>query len=138
MIEVTVRVKNPAAARTLAELLRSVAEAEGDRGQAKCWRGAARQLEQIARPFRYKPKVRRPQHRDIDHEAVRRVVRGDRPLPLLTRDEARLACWYLTARGVAAAEIAERIDVDPRTVWRWRAEDVDVLRCLIGDKSVHS
>lgn len=126
MIEIPVRVKNPAAARTLAELLRAVAEAESDRGQAKCWRGAARQLEQVARPFRYTPRIQRPRHTGIDHEAVRRVVRGEHPLPLLTRDEARLACWHLTARGRSAAEIAGLVAVSQRTVTRWRTEDQGV------------
>ncbi|WP_327725763.1 hypothetical protein [Streptomyces europaeiscabiei] len=126
MIAVTVRVKDPAAARILVELLRSAADAETDRGQARHWRGAARRLDDAVRPFRYTPRVQRPQHADIDHEAVRRVVRGELPLPLLTRAEARLACWHLTVRGCSAPEIAERVKVAPRTVVRWRSEDQGV------------
>ncbi|MFE9810670.1 hypothetical protein [Streptomyces sp. NPDC005548] len=126
MIEIPVRVKNPTAARTLAELLRAVAEAESDRGQARCWRGAARQLEQVARPYRYTPRVQRPRNIEVDEGAVQRVVRGDRPLPVLSRDEARLACWHLTGRGRSAAEIAELVAVSQRTVVRWRTEDQGV------------
>lgn len=126
MIEITVRVKNPAAARALARMLREAAEDELDAGQCRHWRGAARRLEEAARPFRYTPRVQRPKHREIDDEAVRRVVRGDRPLPLLTRSEARLACWHLTVQGRSAAEIAERVDVVQRTVIRWRSEDQGV------------
>lgn len=123
MIEITLRVKSPAAARTLAEMLREAAAAEADRGQSRHWRGAARRLEDAVRPIRYTPRVRRPRHCEIDDEAVRRVIRGEHPLPILTRDEARLACWHLTVRGSSAAEIAERVKVAARTVARWRAED---------------
>lgn len=126
MIAVTVRVKDPAAARVLVELLRSAAAAETDRGQARHWRGAARRLESAVRPFRYTPRVQRPTHLGIDDEAVRRVVRGEHPLPLLTRAEARLACWHLTVRGCSAAEIADRVKVVQRTVVRWRSEDQGV------------
>lgn len=125
-VEITVRVKNPAAARTLAGLLRGAADREVDRGQAKHWRGAARQCEQLARPFRYRPRVQRPASSGVDEMAVRRVVRGERPLPLLNRAEARLACWHLTVLGCSAAEIAERVDVVQRTVARWRSEDQGV------------
>jgi ATP/maltotriose-dependent transcriptional regulator MalT len=126
MIEITVRVKNPAAARALARMLREAAEDELDAGQCRHWRGAARRLEEASRPFRYTPRVQRPTHAEIDDEAVRRVVRGEHPLPLLTRDEARLACWHLTVRGCSAPEIAERVKVAPRTVVRWRREDQGV------------
>jgi DNA-binding NarL/FixJ family response regulator len=141
MIEITVRVK-PGCAPRVAALLRTAAEIEADRGQAKALRGAARRIERLtrtnrtapprrrpepktstARPIRYRPRVQRPHHPEIDERAVQRVVLGLRPLPVLTRAEARLACWHLTARGCSAPEIAERLCVAQRTVHRWRAED---------------
>lgn len=140
MIEITLRVK-PACAHRLAALLRSTAELETDRGQAKALRGAARRIEHATRteqrparprphsaaptprPFRYTPRVQRPRHDGIDEAAVTSVVLGLRPLPVLSRDEARLACWYLTQHDAPAGEIAERVRIAKRTVHRWRAED---------------
>ncbi|RRQ79374.1 hypothetical protein CQW39_09505 [Streptomyces griseofuscus] len=124
MIDVTVRVKSPTAARLLAGLLRQAAADEADRGQARHWRGAARRLDECVRLPRYAPRVRRPQAAEIDHSAVRRVVTGAHPLPVLTRDEARLACWHLMVNGCSITESAERLGVRPRTVSRWRAEDL--------------
>lgn len=146
MIDVIVRVK-PGCAPRVAALLRTAAEIEADRGQAKALRGAARRIERLTRtnrttpqrrppkpkaatrpaptikPIRYKPRVQRPHHPETDERAVQRVVLGLRPFPVLTRAEARLACWHLTARGCSAQEIAERLCVAQRTVHRWRAED---------------
>lgn len=122
MIEITIRVK-PACAARLAALLRNCASTEPDRGQAKAYRGAARRLEHATRPVRYMPRTPRPAHREIDEEAVQRVVLGLRPLPQLSRTEARLACLQLTRRQCPALEIADRVQVAPRTVQRWRAED---------------
>ncbi|MFF7452152.1 MULTISPECIES: hypothetical protein [unclassified Streptomyces] len=139
MIEITIRVK-PACAARLAALLRTTADLETDRGQAKAYRGAARSIERITRtgrrpahtrphtvaaptPIRYTPRVQRPRHGGIDEAAVTRVVLGLRPMPVLSRDEARLACWYLTQHEAPAGEIADRVRVAKRTVHRWRAED---------------
>jgi hypothetical protein len=147
MIEITIRVK-PACAGRLAALLRTAAELEADRGQAKAYRGAARRIERApgirrpaartqrpaparqkstrppaTRPHRYTPRVQRPTGRAIDERAVQRVVSGDHPLPVLSRAEARTACWHLTQLGCPASEIAERVRIAKRTVHRWRAED---------------
>lgn len=139
MIEITVRLK-PGCALRFAELLRDSAATEQDRGQAKAYRGAARQIERLARtgrrpatrtaaqlpaaqPIRFTPRVQRPRHEDIDERAVQRVVLGLRPLPELSRNEARLACWYLTRHEAPASEIADRVRIAKRTVHRWRAED---------------
>ncbi|WP_151480651.1 hypothetical protein [Streptomyces albicerus] len=129
MIEITLRLKGPAQARRLATLLRTLADTDPDRGQAKTYRGAARRLEHIARPNRYtSTRPPRPAHAELDEEAVQRVVKGLRPLPPLSRAEARIACWRLTARKCSAPEIAARVGVTPRTVNRWRAEDQAVTR----------
>jgi DNA-binding CsgD family transcriptional regulator len=129
MIEITIRLKGPAQARRLATVLRTLADTDEDRGQAKTYRGAARRLEHLARPFRSTTtRPPRPAHTELDEEAVQRAVQGLRPLPMLSRAEARIACWRLTARRCSAREIAERIGVTPRTVNRWRAEDQAVTR----------
>lgn len=147
MIEITVHIK-PACAQRFAALLRTAAELESDRGQAKAYRGAARQIERApgirrpaartqrpaparpapsrpasTRPHRYTPRVQRPNGRAIDSRAVERVVTGDHPLPVLSRVEARTACWHLTQLGCPASEIAERVRIAKRTVHRWRAQD---------------
>ncbi|MGW3135947.1 hypothetical protein [Streptomyces sp. NPDC001139] len=129
MIEITLRLK-PACARRFADLLRTAAASETDRGQAKAYRGAARSIERApgirhatAGTYRYTPRVQRPQHKAIDEGALRRVIRGERPFPVLTRAEARKACWHLTQLDCPASEIAERVRIAQRTVHRWRAED---------------
>lgn len=146
MIEITIRVK-PGCAQRFAALLRTAAELEADRGQARSYRGAARRIERAPgirrpaartqrpaparpappRPHRYTPRVQRPTSRVIDSRAVERVVTGDHPLPVLSRVEARTACWFLTQLGCPASEIAERVRIAKRTVHRWRAEDRQVV-----------
>jgi hypothetical protein len=149
MIEITIRLK-PGRALHFAALLRTAADLETDPGQAKHYRGTARRIERLPksrtaqrrrparttptrtasvrppsgpRPIRYTPRVQRPRHPGIDESAVQCVIIGAHPLPVLSRDEARLACWHLTGRGHSAAEIAERLQVAKRTINRWRAED---------------
>lgn len=129
MIEITLRIK-PGCARRFADLLRTAAACEPDRGQAKAYRGAARTIERApgirrpgSRPYAYTPRVQRPQHDVIDEGALRRVILGERPFPVLTRAEARKACWHLTQLDCPASEIAERVRIAQRTVHRWRAED---------------
>lgn len=126
MIEITIQLKPSSAAR-FAALLRTAAACETDRGQAKAYRGAARAVERapgLRRPAdRYTPRVQRPQHKAIDEGAVQRVILGERPFPVLTRAEARRACWQLTQLDCPASEIAERVRIAQRTVHRWRAED---------------
>ena len=113
-----------AQARRLAAVLRNLADTDPDRGQAKTYRGSARRLEHLARPFRYTTtRPPRPKHAELDEEAVQRAVEGLRPLPPLSRTEARITCWSLTARKCSAAEIAERVGATERTGRRWRAED---------------
>ncbi|RPE40222.1 hypothetical protein EDD90_3258 [Streptomyces sp. Ag109_O5-1] len=124
MIEITIRLNTPDSARRFAGHLRALAATEAHRGQARQFRGTARRLEQLTRPvLHYAPRVRRPAHPGIDEGAVQRVVAGHQPFPVLSRDEARLACWHLTQRACPAPEIAARIRVAQRTVHRWRAED---------------
>lgn len=150
MIEITIRLK-PGRAHEFAALLRTAATTEPDPGQARHYRGAARQIERLPkstcaverrriarsmsgrkgsvrpasgpRPIRYTPRVQRPRHPGIDESAVQCVVLNVHPLPTLSRAEARLACWHLTACGYSAAEIADRLSVAQRTINRWRAED---------------
>lgn len=139
MIEITIRVRPSCAAR-FAAVLRATARTETSPGQAKAFRGAARRIEQLARidrrpapqarnttagprPIRYTPQAQRPTYQGVDERAVQRVVLGHRPLPVLTRDEARLACWHLTQQDTPASEIADRVRITKRTVHRWRAED---------------
>ncbi|MFE6488340.1 hypothetical protein ACFVGN_36160, partial [Streptomyces sp. NPDC057757] len=123
MIEITIRLKGPAQGRRLATMLRTLAATDPDRGQAKIYRGVARHLERTGRNRYTTTHPPRPAHTELDEGAVQRVVTGLRPLPPLSRTEARIACWRLTARRCSASEIAARIGVSRRTVNRWRAED---------------
>lgn len=128
MIEITIRLKGPSQARRLAAVLRNLADTDPDRGQAKTYRGAARRLERIARPFRpTTTRPPRPAHAELDEKAVQRAVQGIRPLPPLSRSEARIACWRLTALKCSAPEIAARVGATERTVRRWRAEDLGAV-----------
>lgn len=124
MMELTIQVADFETGRRLVDLLRDAATRETHRGQARHYRAAAARLERLVRPFRcYRPRVQRPKGQRIDDLAIQRVVRGDRPYPVLSRAEARIACLRLTDRGVSAAEIAERTHIAARTVQRWRSED---------------
>ncbi|MEV7389577.1 helix-turn-helix domain-containing protein [Streptomyces sp. NPDC091215] len=124
MIEVTIQVADFETGRRLVTLLRDTAAGEPHRGQARHYRAAARRLERLVGPFRrYAPRARRPRSQQIDDLAIQRVVRGESPLPVLSRTEARIACLRLTDRGVSASEIARRTHIAQRTVQRWRSED---------------
>ncbi|MFI1563836.1 hypothetical protein ACH4ZX_12385 [Streptomyces sp. NPDC020490] len=57
----------------------------------------------------------------IDFLAVERVVNGDLPLPRLNEAEQELAARLMTREALGAEEIAERLNVEPRIVNRWRA-----------------
>ncbi|MGY6019540.1 helix-turn-helix domain-containing protein [Streptomyces spinosirectus] len=126
MIELTIQVADFETGRRLVALLREAATTEPHRGQARHYRAAASRLERLVRPFRcYRPRVQRPKGERIDELAIQRVVRGDHPLPILSRAEARIACLRLTDRRVSAAEIARRTHIAKRTVQRWRSEDTN-------------
>ncbi|MEU8525293.1 helix-turn-helix domain-containing protein [Streptomyces sp. NPDC048629] len=58
-----------------------------------------------------------------DEYDVDLIVRERRPAEGLTRLERVLVARGLTKRGASEAEIAEIVQVDPRTVRRWRAAD---------------
>lgn len=121
MIEVTIRLKGPAQGRRLAAQLRALAAIDPDRGQAKMYRGTAKRLERIPRYATTRPT--RPAHTELDDEAIERVVKGLLPLPKLSREEARTACFRLTERGCSTSDIAHRVGATERTVTRWRAEN---------------
>jgi hypothetical protein len=57
---------------------------------------------------------------DVDEIAVERACRGDRTIPL-TRAEMAAAFTWLDSHGYSAAQIAERLGVQQRTVERWRS-----------------
>jgi hypothetical protein len=56
-----------------------------------------------------------------DHD-VEAIIRDARPAEGLTRLERLLVARGLTHRGTPAHEIARIVGVEPRTVYRWRAE----------------
>lgn len=57
-----------------------------------------------------------------DEADVEAIIREARPAPGLTRLERVMVARGLTARGTSAAEVARIVGVEPRTVYRWRAE----------------
>ena len=64
----------------------------------------------------------RPSWSVADEYDVELVVREVRAVEGLTRLEKVMVARGLTARAVPAEEIARVVGVDPRTVYRWRAE----------------
>jgi hypothetical protein len=58
-----------------------------------------------------------------DEFDVEVVVEQARPVEGLTRLERVMVGRGLSRRGMPAAEVARIVGVDPRTVYRWRAED---------------
>jgi hypothetical protein len=63
--------------------------------------------------------VKRPP--DDDEVALRRVINGDGPYPVLSRMDARRVIIHFMDR-LSARELGERLYVDHRTVVRWRKE----------------
>lgn len=58
---------------------------------------------------------------DIDLVAVDRLARGQLSPQSATRAELIHAAWLLDRDDIPAADIAQRLGVTPRTVYRWRA-----------------
>jgi hypothetical protein len=57
-----------------------------------------------------------------DEYDVELIVEQARPVEGLTRLERVMVARGLTTRGLPAEEIARIVGVDPRTVYRWRAD----------------
>lgn len=94
-------------------------------GTANCyWHRPCRRPEcrqaatEYQREYRRRRKER-PTDDIPDEVAVERAAYGDRKVPL-SRLEVAEVFAYLNAHGYTAAEIALRLGVTPRTVWRWR------------------
>jgi IS30 family transposase len=58
----------------------------------------------------------------VDELDVQIVVSTRRSAAGLTADERRIVALKLSALEVSAAEIAQVLNVAPRTIHRWRAE----------------
>ncbi|UPZ27706.1 helix-turn-helix domain-containing protein [Streptomyces sp. LRE541] len=63
------------------------------------------------------------QWQTTDEEEVAVVVEDRLPDWGLTRLGRRIAARQLAERSASVEEVADLIGVDPRTVYRWRAED---------------
>lgn len=59
---------------------------------------------------------------DIDWIAVQRVIEDDRPLPVLTREEQRVAALLLTAAGRSEKDTARLVGTHDRQVARWKEQ----------------
>jgi hypothetical protein len=105
----------------LMHLLRREAALISDARDKEKFREIAYQLTvKGASPYRYKRRVRRPA--DNDEVAVQRVLSGDHPCPVLSLDDARHVFKIMSARGVSATIIAQRLYCDRATIVRWRRE----------------
>jgi hypothetical protein len=58
---------------------------------------------------------------DDDEVALKRVINGEEPYPVLSRMDARRALVVL-ADKLSARQLGERLYMDRRTASRWRAE----------------
>lgn len=83
-------------------------------------RKMAQKIEVITRPPRkFKPRAVRPP--DDDNTALMRVINGNHPYPVLSKNDARRALVALRA-SCSIAELSRRLHIDPRTVSRWILE----------------
>lgn len=105
----------------LTQILRNAAEHELDEDTVKEFRRIARLIVQNSGgPYAYKQRIKRP--KDDDEVAVQRVLRGERPFPVLSHADARRVFVELNQRGKTARFIAECLYVDRATITRWRRE----------------
>jgi hypothetical protein len=107
-------------ARKFARVLRQAAVRESDPDMARVLRQVAYKTVELGRGrlhVRKRPAAR-PRH--DDPEAVRRVVTGDAPFPVLSRDDAFRAFLQMDRAGKSATYMAKRLYVDPRSIVRWR------------------
>lgn len=116
---VEVYLKTETDAEKLVRALRRAARTEPcSKTSGRLNRIAQRVLEDAGRP-RVKPyrrQAKRPKH--DDEWAVRRVVDGITPYPVLSLADARRAFIAMRPKRTLF-EMAERLHMDPRTVSRW-------------------
>jgi DNA-directed RNA polymerase specialized sigma24 family protein len=105
----------------LIEILRQAAITEEHVEDADKWRDVAKQLvEKSNYPRTYRRWMQRP--KEDDPVAVKRVLKNDHPLPVLSHTDARKVFMLLDAEGKSAREIAERLHVGARTIVHWRRQ----------------
>lgn len=108
----------PRKSQRLVEALSRAARSEKDPATKAKLRGiAARIIEESKPPKPYVDRVQRPRGRDA--EAVRRVVNGDAPFPVLSLPDAQVAFLVMRGNAVSLAEMGRRLHMHPRTVSRW-------------------
>lgn len=107
-------------ASAVAFVLRRAAERERDPQLASKMRHIAYKAIELGqgRLHVHRRPVKRPLH--DDPEAVARVVKGDAPYPVLSRDDAYRAFLQMQRAGLSAAQMARRLYIDYRSLVRWR------------------
>lgn len=121
-IRVSIRVPSRSHVEALAHVFKAAASSEQDEELAALWMQQYHTL--VERKWGGTSGMRWAYAEDIDAEAVERVVRGVRPLPKLTREEARRACWEMENNSFTPREIQSRLHtVSLRTVYRWRKDN---------------
>lgn len=118
-IEITIVVTRRQAGR-LAAVLKRAAKKEPDSETAWKFREILFQIkEKGGIPYWPTKPVSRPP--DDDEVALRRVIRGEEPYPVLSHADAHRALLALTGK-VSVREIGDRLFVSDGTVRRWRRE----------------
>lgn len=118
---VTIQLENAYQAARFIRTMRTKADKETDAELQKKWREIAWAVanEYGGELYDHRGMVKRPP--DDDEVALRRVVDGQPPYPVLSLNDAREAFVQLNSK-LSARAIGERLYVDRCTITRWRRE----------------
>lgn len=111
----------PRHAGRLVAILRAAAEVETLPYYSRKWRGMAEEIidKSNGELRMHRRPVKRP--KENDEVAVQRVLKGEEPYPVLSREDARRVLARLTDQ-FSARELAYRLHVDSQTIVRWRKD----------------
>lgn len=102
-------------------LMRRAAKYSTEMEERAFWRGLASEMvnQSIGMVLGRRNGVLRPL--DDDEVALRRVIKGDQPYPVLSLMDARRVIVHF-GLSLSARQLGERLYVDHRTIDRWRSE----------------
>lgn len=118
---VVIETDDPRKALRFITLMRRAADYSTTQTDRDFWRGLANRMVDQAQGVVLKARNHVIRPLDDDEVALRRVIKGDQPYPVLSLMDARRVVLHFGHR-LSARQLGERLHMDHRTVTRWRTE----------------
>lgn len=121
MYRVVIETDDPRRVLRLIHLLRRAADLSTEQADRAFWRDRANTLVEQAQGLVLDSRNSILRPKDDDEIALRRVIEGEQPYPVLSRMDARRVVIHF-GHTLSARQLGERLHMDHRTVARWRTE----------------